>query len=58
MARDSRGWRNIVLESKIQDGLLALYDADDDYDSSARYQSINLVCLDPKFNSYAVLLTK
>jgi hypothetical protein len=57
MARDSRGWRGIVLESKIQDGLLALYDDDAD-DNSVAFPSINLVCLDHKFNSYAVLRTK
>ena len=51
MARDSRGWRNILLESKIQDGLSALYDDDDDddddddyeYDNSGAYHSINFV---------------
>jgi hypothetical protein len=41
MARCSRGWKKIVLESKMEDGLFALDDDDDD--DSVVYQPINFV---------------
>jgi len=35
-----------------------IFDDDDDDDNSVAYQWINFVCLDHKFNSHKVLLTK